>query len=305
MGKSLGLSLHIGVDYLDKSSFPLKSEDGKLEKEYPDGWEGRLKSCEKDANALCAVAESQGFRATKLLSPDATSDNVQAEFHKAAKALEAGDLFFVTYAGHGGQLPDNSGDEGRRDSYDETWCLHDRHLLDDEIAVLYSKFKPGVRILVLSDSCHSGTVTRNDEDPDEWVDVRGMPPGFRDPCYWARETFYDDIQAATEQIRPEDIKANLQLISACQDNEKAGDGKDHGAFTGTVLAVWNDGQFTGNYREFYETVRAALAPKPEDEADRGSAGSTKTKKRRTQEPNHHLDGINDERFLDERPFSIS
>ena len=307
MGKSHGLSLHIGVDYLDKSSFPLKSDDGELEKQYPDGWEGRLKSCEKDANALCAVAESQGFTAKKLLSADATSDNVQAEFLKAAKALKSGDFFFVTYAGHGGQLPDHSGDEGRRDAYDETWCLHDRHFLDDEIAVLYSKFAAGVRILVLSDSCHSGTVTRSedDEDEDEWEDVRGMPAGFRDPCYWAREKFYDDIQSATEQVQAEDIKANLQLISACQDHEKAGDGKDHGAFTGTVLEIWNNGQFAGNYRDFYQAVRDALAPKPEsNEADRGSVGGEKTKKRRAQEPNHHLDGITDEGFLDQRPFFV-
>jgi len=44
---------------------------------------------------------------------------------------------------------------------DETWVLYDRQLVDDELYKIWSKFKPGVRILVLSDSCHSGTVPRD------------------------------------------------------------------------------------------------------------------------------------------------
>ena len=44
---------------------------------------------------------------------------------------------------------------------EETWVLYDRQLVDDELYKIWSKFKPGVRILVLSDSCHNGTVTRD------------------------------------------------------------------------------------------------------------------------------------------------
>jgi hypothetical protein len=43
---------------------------------------------------------------------------------------------------------------------DETWCLFDGELLDDELHELWARFTRGVRVLVLSDSCHSGTVTR-------------------------------------------------------------------------------------------------------------------------------------------------
>ena len=76
----------------------------------------------------------------------------------AAKTLQGGDLFFLTYSGHGGQVPDVNGDEA--DKKDETWCLYDGQLIDDELYFELSKFAAGVRILVLSDSCHSGTVTR-------------------------------------------------------------------------------------------------------------------------------------------------
>ena len=52
-------------------------------------------------------------------------------------------------------MPDASADEP--DRTDETWVLFDRQLVDDELYEMWPQFVPGVRILVLSDSCHSGT----------------------------------------------------------------------------------------------------------------------------------------------------
>ena len=76
-----------------------------------------------------------------------------AAIRSAAKSLRAGDLFFLTFSGHGGQVPDVTGDEA--DKQDETWCLYDGQLIDDELYFELSRFAAGVRILVLSDSCHS------------------------------------------------------------------------------------------------------------------------------------------------------
>ena len=56
-----------------------------------------------------------------------------------------------------------NGDE--KDDYDETWCLKDKQVIDDELFNIYAKFKKGVNILILSDSCHSGSVSRTKEDP--------------------------------------------------------------------------------------------------------------------------------------------
>ena len=48
-----------------------------------------------------------------------------------------------------------------RMSQDETWCIYsDRQLVDDELYSLWAQFAAGVRIFVLSDSCHSGTVLK-------------------------------------------------------------------------------------------------------------------------------------------------
>src|SRR5678815_3771458 len=88
---------------------------------------------------------------------------------KAAKLLAAGDLYFLSYSGHGGQVPDVTGEED--DKKDETWCLFDGQLIDDELYYELSRFGEGVRILVLSDSCHSGTVTREAVMPPTTIPV--------------------------------------------------------------------------------------------------------------------------------------
>ena len=98
------------------------------------------------------------MKSTLLLTKKATRANVLAAMRAAAKTLQAGDLLFLTYSGHGGQVPDVTGEED--DKQDETWCLYDGQLIDDELYLELSRFAAGVRILVLSDSCHSGTVTR-------------------------------------------------------------------------------------------------------------------------------------------------
>ena len=81
---------------------------------------------------------------TVLLTRKAKRKAVLTQLRKAAKALKAGDLFFLSYSGHGGQVPDSSGDEPDRN--DETWCLFDGQLLDDELRDLWAEFPAGARI---------------------------------------------------------------------------------------------------------------------------------------------------------------
>ncbi len=164
----------------------------------------------------------------------AVSDAIQS----AAKQLVKGDLFLLTYSGHGGQVPDKNFDEA--DRMDETWVLYDRQLVDDELHQLYSRFKSGVRILVLSDSCHSGTVTRATppwEAPQPAI--RAMPADVGQATYRQNKATYDAIQRQTPDAESTKVKATVLLISGCQDNQVSLDGSRNGLFTGTMRKVWN------------------------------------------------------------------
>jgi hypothetical protein len=299
---SKGISLHIGVNVLDPAGYPLYPPDD----EWPNGWDGPLQGCHSDAEAMCAIAKKQGFDTRMLLSGDATVDKVTAAIRQAAAELKAGDTFLITFAGHGGQIPDVTGDEAEDgdefDTWDETWCLHDRHFIDDEQQVLYSEFEPDVRIIIVSDSCHSGTIMRDNERDDE-PGSRTMPRGTVHACYHARKKEYDDLQRNAKRVRPGDIGAKIVLISACQENEIAGDGTPNGQFTGALLSVWKDGDFTGTYKEFHEQIVDALDKKYE--ADNIAFGRGDIE----EEPIHQTPNLNhgcevDKELLNARPFSF-
>jgi hypothetical protein len=149
MANTRGLSVHIGVINVDTDHYQ--------------GWDGRLYACEDDAQLMQELARESGFETELFLTRDATRENVIRAIERASRELDKGDLFLLTYSGHGGQIPRPP--DGRpadlydveaTDSLDETWCLYDAQLLDDELNHLYRQFRTGVRILLIQDSCHSG-----------------------------------------------------------------------------------------------------------------------------------------------------
>jgi hypothetical protein len=263
-----GRSLHIGLNSVAGSAYG--------------GWTGPLAACEFDANDMAAIAESKGMRPTVLLTRKATRAAAFDAMRSAAKALHSGDLFFLSYSGHGGQVPDVNGDEP--DKRDETWCLHDGQVIDDELYLELCRFAAGVRILILSDSCHSGSVARGIPLPADTLPHQRpklMPESVAMRTYRDHKAFYDKIQRDTAAaagrpvIDPDTalaqvaasgrlsaiaakMQASVVLISGCQDNQTSMDGDHNGAFTEQVLNVWNQGKFSGNYAHFHARVRTRM-----------------------------------------------
>lgn len=268
-----GISLHLGLNYVDPKHY--------------DGWNGELFACEADARDMTALAKSCGFKTQTLLRQKVKVKSVSAAILKAAKSLKNGDTFFLTYSGHGGQVPDTNGDEGRfgdsNDQKDETWCLFDREFIDDELAALYAQFAAGVRILVLSDSCHSGTVVRAVERMPQ-ARVRLLPPIKADEVYEKNKKTYDAIQRRVAAAEQQEIKATVLLISGCQDRQFSRDGDHNGAFTGALKEVWNDGAFRGGYKNFRDKIAARMPS--------------------SQIPNYFLVGAPNKDFENEQPFTI-
>jgi hypothetical protein len=78
---------------------------------------------------MAGIAESCGFVAKPLLTKRATRTAVIKALKEASGKLMPGDIFLLSYSGHGGQLPDLNNDE-ETDSQDETWCLYNGELVD-------------------------------------------------------------------------------------------------------------------------------------------------------------------------------
>jgi hypothetical protein len=172
-GSNRAVSLHIGLNLVSPAGY--------------NGWDGKLSGCEGDARTYESIAMAEGFATNHLLTPDATSKNVLDFVKQIATSLKSGDIFMFTYAGHGGQKPNNSADQ-EDDGMDETWCLYDRELLDDEINNALADFAPGVSIVLISDSCHSGTIQRGPGEPLEQFIARGRDYALAKESYYVGKT---------------------------------------------------------------------------------------------------------------------
>lgn len=91
---------------------------------------------------MAEIAKAKGFDVKTLLTKEASRKNVIGEITKAANTLTFGDIFMLSYSGHVSQLPDLNSNEA--DAQDETWCLYDGELVDDEIYALLGKFVAGM-----------------------------------------------------------------------------------------------------------------------------------------------------------------
>jgi hypothetical protein len=243
------------------------------------------------------LAGSRKFRGQTLLTRQATAAAVTGAIADAAARLGAGDIFFLTYSGHGGQVKDTNGDE--KDSRDETWVLYDREFVDDELYTLLGKFKHGVRVLVLSDSCHSGTVVRlasyrtvpesdgrraRPYSEDRPARFRRMPLDVERQVERRHQKLYDQIQRANMGSEHQPIGASVFLISGCQDNQLSSDGDKNGLFTATLLEVWDRATFRGGYRKFHQKIVQKMPP--------------------WQSPNLFQVGTRDLRFERQTPFTV-
>lgn len=267
-----GHSIHIGLNFVDPKHYS--------------GWDGQLSACLNDARELAFIANSMNYESVELITNEnATREVIIERITKESQILQKGDTLLITYAGHGGQIPDLDGDE--EDGKDETWCLFNGQLIDDELHKLWTLFEDGVRIWIITDSCHSGTLIRGNYNEVQLLSQskRAMPRAVCLSTYKENEAFYNtvlNLVSGTENAS--DIKATVRLFAACMDNQYASDGDSNGLFTGTILQVWDKGNFAGNYRKFYKSILELMPP--------------------NESPQHRISGNPDLIWDEMKPFAI-
>jgi hypothetical protein len=229
-----------------------------------------LKGCVNDARDWSALLQGLGFDVSLILDSQATKANVKATLQGLVNATGAGDIAVFTYSGHGTQVVESGGDEG--DPYDEAICLYDGNVIDDELRLILQGLQPQATLLVISDSCFSGSVTRIAPDP---AIPRFIPPAVPTSGRSARRPF----------LLPEGGMPEI-LLSGCSDSEYSYDaefnGRPNGAMTAMALQVirQNPG---ATYREFHAALRTLL-PSNQYPQSPQLEGSDANKDRRLFEP---------------------
>ena len=95
---------------------------------------------------------------------------------------------------------------------------------------------------------------------------------------------YDAVQWAAGRSERAVIGASVILISGCQDNQLSADGDENGLFTQTLLDVWQNGGFQGDYPSFHAAIKQQMP------------GS--------QTPNYYKVGAANAEFEAEKPFTV-
>ena len=89
------------------------------------------------------------------------------------KKSNANDFAFIYYAGHGSQVPNSlAREEDKKDESmvpSDTWKPGVQDIRDKELAKVYNAFlDKGVKLTVIMDCCHSGSLSRGPNTPGQF-----------------------------------------------------------------------------------------------------------------------------------------
>jgi metacaspase-1 len=262
---TIGCSLHIGVP---------RVEPTLPEAAVP------LPAAENDAIAMLTIAQQQGFRSETLIAERATADSILNSIRRNADSLKPGDIFLISFSGHGRQLP---GSQGRKQ--ENAWVTYDRPVGREELQSALSQFKKGVRIVGISDCCFSQKILP--------VKLNFLEEVLGPSNFVIKAVPRVQIQARTNSrmgitTRNPDhhgkLKATAIIFSSSRSNALSIFLTSHGLFTQKLLAVWDNSRFGGSYHDFFLAVRYAMM--------------------RIQAPAYEVRGPRDPKFEKERPFTI-
>lgn len=222
-----------------------------------------LQGCVNDANDWAEVLSGRGFDVAQLLDGAATRAGITAALGDDAHRLGRGDLLFVTFSGHGTWVPDRDNDEA--DHRDEAICPHDigqaGPIVDDELHSIFASRSWGSHVVMISDSCFSGTMQRfmpplTPDKPEHHV-VRFLPPE-----HWAAASDVDMFLAASGTPARGRPRSGALVLSGCKDTEYSYDaffgGRPNGAFTRVAIDALARVENDANYRDWHRAIRSRL-----------------------------------------------
>ena len=194
---------------------------------------------DKDVPLVQEMLHKVGYMDIRtLVNKQATKAGIVTAFKKLTVQCAAGDIVYIHFSGHGQQVTDVNGDEGKEDGWDEAWIPYDahlkydakrykgeNHLIDDELNTLLTAIRNKIgdsgKLLVVVDACHSGDSSRGD-DIDETV--RGVKNEFvipvkrrgtaqKSPERWLTLSACKDYQLNQEMKNPKAGKLTYALYT--------------------------------------------------------------------------------------------
>lgn len=224
-----------------------------------------LKGCVNDAKSWAAMLEEHfGFdrsNVTVLLDARATKQRILNALDRLLAGSRRGDVLVFTNSSHGTYVADTDGDEWL---YDEAICPYDmeKHLIvDDELRTRFAGIPSGVRFTMISDSCFSGSVSRDLPFMTTPDDRRTR---FLNPSLIGRPEIAGVRQKAAPR-RPEkftEAKMREVLVTGCRDNQYSYDARIgttyHGAMTYFATEIIKAANYELSYAQLWDELVVRL-----------------------------------------------
>jgi len=194
-----------------------------------------------DVTRMAAFLTSKcGWKAKEirlLTDKRATKTAIMERLKWLVEGAQEGDRLLFHFSGHGVQMPTRD-DMGEVDKLDEVICPVDfdwsdeRAIRDTELYNAFKTIPEGVHFTWISDSCHSGDLTKAMPTKDGYFAYRCMP--------YPADILWRLIIAREKGLFPKGLfrvaeELNLVFVAACKDSEMAGeymfDNKPYGVFT--------------------------------------------------------------------------
>jgi hypothetical protein len=237
-----GYAIHIGLNEYSKKPYEEAYES------LPDP----LQFCVEDAHALAKITKSQGFsEVITLTNAEATRKRFTDEMASIINKLQSGDLFVISFSGHGGQAYDvleiDEGDPAH-DGRDEFWCFYDDILIDDIFYRHLCQIKTGVRVHIIADSCHSGGMSR--AEGDDKIHVFKLSANK----FTYENRFDPDKYTGNESL--EEIQASMIFWGAVR-SEKVANERE---FSQNLVKVWKKYGTQFTYNDLYSWLKKISDP---------------------------------------------
>ena len=216
-------SIHYGLAHVDNRAYKREINPVPL--------------ADKDAHTMAYIARKEGFDVRHVrINEDATCRQFKDDFETIVKKMKEGDILKFSFAGHGTQVPDISGDEDdepndRGQKFDEGFCFYDGIIIDDTVAEMLATIPKGCYFIGMIDCCYSGEAFR--------YKIDGLQPSK------------NRIQELVDSF----AFTGLWLSAARENQLAVGSSDKGGLFTQNALRLWDVGNFTGSYEEFHDKLR--------------------------------------------------
>lgn len=237
--------------------------------DYPDGSGWSDISSVNDVELIEGALLSQGFSKQNILTvinEQGTRDGIINALNGIKSKLSLGDILVVHFSMHGQQVFDDNGDE--LDRLDESLVPHnafakysdsykgENHLRDDDLGNIIKGLRNQLgntgQLLMILDSCHSGSSTRG-------AIARGGN-GALVPANWDKEKQVEPSGSdMIEKVNLSDVAAPFVMISGARAKEVNFEYEGYGSLSYAFAKAMNTLGTDFTYRQLFNKITAVMA----------------------------------------------